>query len=213
MEQRRITRREARAILVEMCIPKAFREDFTSRIASDSNPGVVWEGFDNLERQVNQASALLFLISNELGRELEDVWDNRGGEAAGIVKLGLDTAAALQRAFIEIRQAVVKQAVESLECGVVQAGRWRAGERKVDRRKIHARTQPCGIVLEPNATVPILRKLPDERAIVEMDFENHLEVRPRWRAGLGISSAISRMGGGANKESKSCSRCKAMAIL
>jgi hypothetical protein len=104
-QDREITHGVAIRWLLDNSIPSQMWEDFAPQLPADAGRSAVFEGLNHLEDKVYQASGVLFLVANELGRELEDTWDDKGGEAAGIVKLGLDTAEALKQAFKESHAA------------------------------------------------------------------------------------------------------------
>lgn len=104
-QAREITHAAAIRWLLDNSIPSQMWEDFSPQSPKDTNSG----NFPilDLEAKIHQTNAVLFLVSNELARELEDGREGKGGAfAAGLVDLCNTTADALTLAFNKSRKAM-----------------------------------------------------------------------------------------------------------
>ena len=107
-QDREITQAAAIRWLLDNSIPSQMWGDFSQPLPTDIISNDAFEALDVLDDKVALASGVLFLISQELARELEDTWPEKGSEATGIVNLGLNTAEALNRAIEKYRQACLR---------------------------------------------------------------------------------------------------------
>jgi len=90
--------------MLDNCIPCQMWGDFSQQHPKDTGLG---EALIELESSVQQANSLLYLLSSELGREVEEGWGNGKGAAiaAGIHNLCHNAAEALTLAFNETHEA------------------------------------------------------------------------------------------------------------